>query len=108
MRKRKPRPTKQARGAASAAASGLQEVIDSAEDLLKDFAGQSGAAAEAMREKISATAEAARSRLADLAVDAADGARENAVEFVRNDPWRAVALAALTYIAASTLFSRGE
>jgi ElaB/YqjD/DUF883 family membrane-anchored ribosome-binding protein len=63
-----------------------------------------------MRQKVSATAEAARRRLADLVPDVADaasGALEGTVAFARANPWRAAALTALAYIAIST-FWRGS
>jgi hypothetical protein len=38
--------------------------------------------------------------------DGPNGALESASLFIREDPWRAAALAALGYIALATLFSR--
>ena len=103
--------SRRARQANRTAASGLQQLIDAAEEMLEDLRGQSGAAVEAMREKVSASAEAARERLAELGPqlsDAASDALESSKTFVRNDPWRAVALGALAYIALSFLFSGND
>src|SRR5580658_7442350 len=104
MAKRTTKQTKQTHDAASATAAGLQDLIDTAEELLEDVKDQSGEAVEALRGKVSATANSARERLAGLGPqikDAASDALENAAAFARRDPWRAVALAALTYIALS-------
>lgn len=103
--------SRRARQANRAAASGFQQLIDTAEEMLEDLKGQSGAAVEALREKVSATATSARERLADLGPqlsDAATDALESSATFVRNDPWRAVALGALAYIALSFLFSGND
>ena len=100
--------SRRARQANKAAASGFQQLIDAAEEMLEDLKGQSGAAVEALREKVSATADSARERLADLGPqlgDAASDALESSATFVRNDPWRAVALGAIAFIALTFLFS---
>ena len=102
---------RRARQANRAAASGFQQLIDAAEEMLEDLKGQSGAAVEAMRERVSATAQSARERLTELGPqisDAASDALESSATFVRNDPWRAVALGALAYIALTFLFSGRE
>jgi len=103
-----PRAEKRAKSARSHAAAGLQDLIDSADALLEDLRDQQGAAVEALRDKVSQTVGAARERLEDLAPEirqAANEGLESAVGFVRRDPWRAVALGALTLLAFS-LFSR--
>jgi ElaB/YqjD/DUF883 family membrane-anchored ribosome-binding protein len=106
MAKHTTKQTKQTRGTGSAAAAGLQELIKSAEGLLRDIKDQSGEAVEALREKVSATAASARGHLADLAPELSDVATatgQRAVAFARRDPWRAAALAALAYIVLSAL-----
>jgi ElaB/YqjD/DUF883 family membrane-anchored ribosome-binding protein len=111
MAKRTNSRPKQARSAASAAADGFQDLIDLTENLLGSLRDQSGEAVDAMREKLSATAEAARNRLVELAPDvaeAASGALARTTAFVRDDPWRAAALAAFAYIALSALTSNSD
>jgi ElaB/YqjD/DUF883 family membrane-anchored ribosome-binding protein len=86
------------------AASGLQDLVDSAEDLLTDLKDQKGEAVERLREKVSTTISDARQRLADSDVsDIASEAYDNAVGLVRQDPWRAVAIGALALLAGSLL-----
>jgi ElaB/YqjD/DUF883 family membrane-anchored ribosome-binding protein len=103
--------SKSARNAGAHAAAALQDLIDTAEELLEDLRSQQGAAVDALREKVSATVEAARSRLEALAPDvqeAASATLDSAVSFVRKDPWRAVALGAITLLAFSLIGRLGD
>jgi ElaB/YqjD/DUF883 family membrane-anchored ribosome-binding protein len=92
----------QATNSVDNAASGLQEFIDSAEDLLEGLQDQQGVAVERLRAKVSATISSARERLADTDVsEMASEAYDNTVGFIRQDRWRAVAVGALAILAAS-------
>ena len=92
----------------SGAAAGLQDLIDSADELLSNLRDQQGEAVDALRDRVSATAASARRRLQRLGPQVQDAAGEtldSAVGFLRRDPWRAVAIGALTVLAFS-LFTR--
>ena len=85
-------------------ASNLQDLIDSAEELLEDLKHQQGEAVERLRDKVSATISDARERIAESSLsDTASEAYDNAVGFVRQDAWRAVAIGALALLAGSLL-----
>jgi ElaB/YqjD/DUF883 family membrane-anchored ribosome-binding protein len=100
---------KQSKKKVSAAASGLQDLIDSAEELLESMKEQQGAAAEKLREKISETLENARGRLSQLDVqEIASDAVDSTVGFLRSDPWRTVAIGALAVLAVSLLVRSGS
>jgi ElaB/YqjD/DUF883 family membrane-anchored ribosome-binding protein len=91
------------------AASGLQDLIDSAEELLESIKDQPGAAAQKLREKIADTVEDARARLADLDVpEMASNAMNSTVGFLRADPWRTVAIGALAVLAVSLMVRSGS
>jgi ElaB/YqjD/DUF883 family membrane-anchored ribosome-binding protein len=93
----------------SEAASGLQSLIDGAEDMLETLKDQQGAAAEKLREKVSATLENARGRLSQLDVpELASDAVDSTVDFLRSDPWRTVAIGALAVLAISLLVRASE
>jgi ElaB/YqjD/DUF883 family membrane-anchored ribosome-binding protein len=94
----------QAKNSVSEAASGLQDVIDSAEELLEDLHDQQGAATDRLREKLSATLSSTRDRLANIDVQATAGeAYDAAVGYLRQDPWRAVALGTFAVLAVALL-----
>ena len=100
---------RQSKKKVSQAASGLQDLIDSAEDLLESMKEQQGAAAEKLREKIAATVEDARARLSQLDVpEIASDAVDSTVGFLRSDPWRTVAIGALAVLAVSLLVRSGS
>jgi ElaB/YqjD/DUF883 family membrane-anchored ribosome-binding protein len=97
--------------AAAGAAAGLQDLIDSADELLADLQHQHGAAVEALREKVATTVAAARRKLDELAPEIKEAAGEtldSAIGFVRRDPWRAIAIGALTLLAFSLLTRLGD
>src|ERR1700743_267158 len=95
---------KQAKKKLADAAFGLQELIDSAEGLLENAKDLEGTAAEKLREKVSETVRSARARLSELDVpEMASDAVDSTVGFVREDPWRAVAIGALAMLAVSLL-----
>jgi ElaB/YqjD/DUF883 family membrane-anchored ribosome-binding protein len=89
------------------AAATLQRVIDSAEEFLDGLREQQGEAVERVRAKVQGAIEGAREQLRMLDVEqVATSAVSNTVGFVRQDPWRAVAIGALAVIAAFVLRSR--
>ena len=76
----------------------LNHIVDQAESLLRSLGEQGGEAAEAVRGRVTQTLNQAKARLADVAVDAekvAESLADRADEYVRKNPWQAVALAAL-------------
>jgi ElaB/YqjD/DUF883 family membrane-anchored ribosome-binding protein len=94
----------QAKNSVDNAASGLKDLIDSAEDLLESLKDQQGATADQLRAKVAATISSAQNRLSDIDVpEVASDAYEDTVGFIREDPWRAVAVGALAALAASLL-----
>ena len=100
---------RQSKKKVSEAASGLQDLIDSAEELLESMKEQQGVAAEKLREKIAATLENARARLSQLDVpEIASDAVDSTVGFLRSDPWRTVAIGALAVLAVSLLVRSGS
>ena len=90
-------------------ASGLQDVIDSAEEFLESVRDQQGAAVDRLRERVSATMGAARDRLKKLDLpEAASDAMDSTADFLRSDPWRTVAIGALAALAISLLMHLGD
>jgi ElaB/YqjD/DUF883 family membrane-anchored ribosome-binding protein len=76
----------------------LNRIVDQAERLLRSLGEQSGEAAEAVRERVTQTLQQAKARLAATASDAeqvAESLADRADGYVRNNPWQAVAIAAL-------------
>lgn len=76
----------------------LNRIVDQAESLLRSLGEQGGEAAEAVRGRVTQTLNQAKARLADVAVDAeqvAESLADRADDYVRTNPWQAVALAAL-------------
>ena len=103
------RTTKQARKAVADSATGLQHVIDSAEELLESLRDQQGAAVDQLRAKVSATVKDARDRLEELDIpELAADAVDRTVGFVRSDPWRSVAIGALAALAVTVVMRSGS
>ena len=76
----------------------LNRIVDQAESLLRSLGEQSGEAADAVRGRVTQTLNQAKARLADAAGSAEEVAEtlaDRADEYVRANPWQAVALAAL-------------
>jgi ElaB/YqjD/DUF883 family membrane-anchored ribosome-binding protein len=95
---------KRAENAVADSASGLQSIIDSAEELLESVKDQQGALAAQLREKLSDAINKSRDRLdAFDAQEAASEAIDTTVGFVRNDPWRSVAIGTLALLAVTLL-----
>jgi len=99
------------KAAADPAVEELNRIVDQAETLLRSLGDQTGDAAEAVRERVSETLTQARARLVASASDAEKAATslaDRADEYVRRNPWQAVAVAALlggvvTFLLAKTL-----
>jgi ElaB/YqjD/DUF883 family membrane-anchored ribosome-binding protein len=76
----------------------LNRIVDQAESLLRSLGEQSGEAAEAVRGRVTQTLHQAKARLAETATEAeqvAESLADRADDYVRTNPWQAVALAAL-------------
>lgn len=103
------RTTKQARKAVADSATGLQHVIDSAEELLESLRDQQGAAVDQLRAKVSSTVKDARRSLDELDIpELASDAVDSTVGFVRRDPWRSVAIGALAALAVTVVMRSGS
>ena len=98
------RPTNKAKATAANTLSGIQNLIDSAQELLETLRDEQGPAVERLREKVSKTIDSAHKRLNELDVpELASDAIDNTMGFVRGDPWRAVAIGAFALLALSLL-----
>lgn len=98
------RTARQAKQAVAESASGLQSVIDSADELLESLRDQQGEAVDRLRTKIAASVKTARDRLENLDVpELAGDAMAGTASFMRRDPWRTVAIGALAALAVSLI-----
>jgi len=93
----------------------LNRTVSQAEDLLRALGNESGEAIDAMRARVASTLRAARSRLSGRATQARSIANSSIAEadsFVRENPWRAVAIGAgigaLLAIALASTRGRGS
>jgi ElaB/YqjD/DUF883 family membrane-anchored ribosome-binding protein len=87
----------------------LNRIVDQAESLLRSLGEQSGEAAEAVRERVTQTLQQAKARLAATASDAeqiAESLADRADGYVRNNPWQAVAIAALLGSVVTLIISK--
>ena len=87
----------------------LRMVVADAEALLQATAGQAGESAAQMREKVKASLARARSNLAGLEQDArarAKAAGKVADDYVHENPWRSVGIAAGVGLVIGLLISR--
>lgn len=92
-----------------AAGDDLRDLIAQAEGMLQSLRGQTGEAAERLRERVEATVKSARTRLSSLEGDArqlTEAAAETADEYVRDNPWASVAIAAAAGVIIGALLSR--
>ena len=90
-------------------AADLRLVVADAEALLRATAGQAGETVASLRAKVQQSLESAKARLASLGEDAAAEARaamRATEDYVRDNPWQALATAALAGIALGLLISR--
>ncbi len=92
---------------AADSSSGLQSVIDSAEELLESVKDQQGAVAAQLREKLSNAISTMRDRLEEFdPQEAASDAIDTTAGFIRDDPWRSVAIGAFALLAVTLLLRR--
>jgi len=97
------------KAAADPAIDELNRIVEQAEALLQRLGDETGDAAAAVRERVSQTLEQARARLASTASEAEEVAAslaDRADDYVRRNPWQAVAIAALLGGAVAFLLSR--
>lgn len=89
----------------------LQLVVSDAEELLKATAGQAGDKVSAARERIQESLSAARARLGeaqDAMLEKTKQAARATDEYVHENPWRAVGIAAGVGLVIGMLISRGR
>ena len=87
----------------------LNRIVDQAESLLRSLGEQGGEAADAVRERVTQTLQQAKARLAATAGDAeqvVESLADRTDGFVRNNPWQAVAIAALLGGVVTLLISK--
>lgn len=87
----------------------LQAVVEDAEALLKATAGHAGEKVQEARARAEESLAAARERLVDVEEDALRQARElvsNGEEYVRQNPWAAVGIAAGVGLLVGLLLGR--
>jgi ElaB/YqjD/DUF883 family membrane-anchored ribosome-binding protein len=86
--------------------SDLKKVVDDAEDLVRATAGQAGEKISAARERAEDSVRAAKARMQEMKGDLLKQSREiadNADEYVRENPWRAVGIAAAAGLVVGIL-----
>jgi ElaB/YqjD/DUF883 family membrane-anchored ribosome-binding protein len=92
-------------------ADDLREVADQAESLLQALASTEGdARIEALRERVLASVDAARARLADIELEANRAASRVAAaldRWIGDNPWTTLAIAASIGFVAGVLLVRG-
>jgi ElaB/YqjD/DUF883 family membrane-anchored ribosome-binding protein len=89
----------------------LRVVVADAEELLRATAGQAGEKASAVRERIQENVNAAKQRLASAEEDALESARQAAKvtdEYVHDNPWTAIGVAASVGVIVGMLIGRGR
>jgi len=87
----------------------LNRIVEQAEALLRSLGDETGEAADAVRERVSQTLHQAKAKLAASVVQAeevAQGFADRADDYVRKNPWQAVAFAALLGGAAAFLITK--
>lgn len=89
----------------------LQLVVSDAEELLRATAGQAGEKVNAARERIQDSLEAAKARLnvaQEAMIEKTREAARATDEYVHDNPWRAVGIAAGVGLVVGMLISRGR
>ena len=87
----------------------LNRIVDQAEALLRSLGEQTGDAAEGVRERVNETLAQARARLAATSTEAekmVSSLADRTDEYVRRNPWQAVAIAALVGGVVTYLLSK--
>jgi ElaB/YqjD/DUF883 family membrane-anchored ribosome-binding protein len=86
----------------------LRELIGHAEEVLRSISGQGDEAVAKLRARVEGTVRSARDRLSELEVEArtlTDEATQSADEYVRSNPWGAVAVAAAVGVVVGALLA---
>jgi ElaB/YqjD/DUF883 family membrane-anchored ribosome-binding protein len=100
------------RKASAAAEQRLADLIRNTEARIRDLEGERGAAVEKLRARAAATLGDARRRLHTTSpagvTQHAGAVLRGTGRFVRRNPWRAVALGALTIVAVGVLLGARE
>ena len=89
----------------------LRLVVADAEELLKATASQAGEKASAARERIQETLAAAKARLDAAESEVIEKAKQAAKatdEYVQDNPWKAVGVAACVGVIVGMLIGRGR
>jgi ElaB/YqjD/DUF883 family membrane-anchored ribosome-binding protein len=97
------------KAAADPAIDELNRIVEQAEALLHRLGDETSDTAAAVRDRVSETLEQARARLATTATEAEEVAAslaDRADEYVRRNPWQAVAIAALLGGVVTFLLAR--
>jgi ElaB/YqjD/DUF883 family membrane-anchored ribosome-binding protein len=87
-------------------ASDFKGLVDDAEELLRSTAGYSGEGFAAVREKFSEKLANVKQKMAQAQTLASDGYRQAVTatdEYVQQNPWRAVGIAAIAGLVAGLL-----
>ncbi len=88
----------------------LRAVVADADELLRATAGQAGEKVAAVRERVQENVAAAKQRLATMEDEAMERARQAAKvtdEYVHDNPWTAIGVAASVGIIVGMLIGRG-
>jgi ElaB/YqjD/DUF883 family membrane-anchored ribosome-binding protein len=89
----------------------LNRIVEQAESLLRSLGAEGGEAAEAVRERVSQTLSQAKSKLAATASNAEEVAvslADRADDYVRSNPWQAIAIAALLGSVVTLLVAKSS
>lgn len=89
----------------------LNRIVEQAESLLKSLGAEGGEAAEAVRARVSQTLNQAKSKLAATASNAEEVAvslADRADDYVRSNPWQAIAIAALLGSVVTLLIAKSS
>lgn len=94
---------------ATGSADELRDLISHAEEVIRTITGQGDEAVTRLRERVEATVRNARAKLETLETDArtlTSEAATSADEYVRENPWGAVAVAAAAGVIIGALLGR--
>jgi ElaB/YqjD/DUF883 family membrane-anchored ribosome-binding protein len=89
----------------------LNRIVEQAEELLRSLGSETSEAAEAVRDRVTQTLQQAQARLATTASEAEEVAgnlADRADDYVRRNPWQAVAIAALLGGVVTFLLTRSR
>jgi ElaB/YqjD/DUF883 family membrane-anchored ribosome-binding protein len=97
------------KGTVDPAIEELNRIVEQAEALLRSLGNETSDTAEAVRERVTQTLQQAQARLATTASEAekvAVSLADRADDYVRRNPWQAVAIAALLGGVVSLLLAK--